>query len=83
MQDNIPAMPKKAQRVTIELDWPENRLDNILLEKMRMDENVKLNTISRGGLKKLFLAGKVQIKGQNAKPSSALAKGTTYIDLLI
>ena len=82
MENNIPVLPKNAVRVTIELNWPESRLDNVLLEKIRTDDNLNVKGISRGALKKMFSDGKVQIKGQNAKPSSALAKGTTYIDLL-
>lgn len=83
MENNIPVQPKNSARVTIELTWPENRLDNILLEKIRTQEdNVALKNISRGGLKKLFTDGKVQIKGQKARPSSGLAKGITYVDIL-
>lgn len=83
MENLIPEQPKNSARVTIELAWPESRLDNILLEKMRTQEdNVALKSISRGGLKKLFIEGKVQIKGQKARPSSSLAKGVTYIDIL-
>ncbi len=83
MENNVPVKPKNSARVTIELTWPEDRLDNILLEKIRtQEENMKLKNLSRAGLKKLFMEGKVQIKGQNAKPSSSLAKGTTYIDIL-
>ena len=81
MENNVPVLPKNAIRVTIDLSWPENRLDNVLLDKIRNEEDVKLRTISRGTLKKMFQEGKVQIKGQNARPSSSLAKGTTYIDL--
>lgn len=83
MEHNIPAVPKNAQRVILELTWPENRLDNILLEKIRTSENGKLNTISRTKLKKLFSDGKIKIKGQNALPSSSIAKGTTYVDLWV
>ena len=83
MENLIPAQPQNSARVTIELTWPESRLDKILHEKMRtQDENPALKSISRGGLKKLFSEGKVQIKGQKARPSSSLAKGITYIDIL-
>jgi 23S rRNA-/tRNA-specific pseudouridylate synthase len=83
MENNVPVKPKNSARITIELTWPEDRLDNILLEKIRtQEENLKLKNVSRSGLKKLFTEGKIQIKGQNAKPSSSLAKGTTYIDIL-
>lgn len=83
MNNNIPVQPKKSVRVIIELNWDEDRLDNILLEKIRnQEDNAALKSISRGRLKKLFAEGKVQIKGQNARPSSALAKGITYVDIL-
>lgn len=81
MEHNIPNVPNNATRIVIELTWPESRLDNVLLEKIRNEEDAKLRSISRGTLKKMFHEGKVQIKGQNAKPSSSLAKGTTYVDL--
>ena len=83
MENNIPARPKNSARVTLTLNWPEDRLDNILLATIReQDENAKLKLVSRAGLKKLFIDGKIQIKGQQAKPSSAIAKGVTYIDIL-
>lgn len=83
MENHIPSIPNNSSRVTINLDWPEKRLDNVLLEHLRTQEsNAKLRSISRGVLKKLFVEGKIQIKGQNARPSSALAKGTTYIDII-
>ena len=84
MEQNIPALPKNASRVVLNLSYPESRMDNILLREMRLlEDNVKLKNITRGALKKLFQDGKVQIKGQRAKTSSALAKGVTYVDLLI
>jgi hypothetical protein len=46
------------------------------------DDNAKLKAISRSKFKELFSTGKVLIKGQRATPSSALAKGITYVDIL-
>jgi 23S rRNA-/tRNA-specific pseudouridylate synthase len=55
-----------------------------LLEAMRMQtENKKLREISRSALKALFTQHKVLIKGQPARPSSSIATGTTYVDVLI
>jgi hypothetical protein len=83
MENNIPQQPKNSARIVLNLDWPETRMDNILLEHIRnQNDNLKLKNVSRAGLKKLFTDGKVQIKGQRAKTSSSLAKGTTYIDIL-
>ncbi len=83
MENNIPELRENAVRVTIELNWPEKRLDNVLLDKIRTQgENLSLKTISRSTLKQLFANGKIQIKGQNARPSSSLAKGITYVDIL-
>jgi hypothetical protein len=77
-----PAVPANAYRVTITLDHPEPRLDNILLDALRKLEDVPLKNISRSGLKDLFNQKKIMIKGQRAKSSSSLAKGTTYIDIV-
>ncbi len=83
MEANIPAIPLNAARVVLTLQFPEERLDNVLLKELReQNENEKLKAVSRAGLKKLFLAGKIRIKGQIAKTSSSVAKGTTYVDIL-
>ncbi|MBS1971332.1 MAG: hypothetical protein JSU04_13575 [Bdellovibrionales bacterium] len=83
MENNIPPRPPKSFRVTLELDRADKRLDNPLLAALRaQDENQKLKNISRTEFKKLFTDGKVMIKGQRAKVSSAVAKGTTYVDIL-
>jgi hypothetical protein len=41
-----------------------------------------LREISRTKMKELFTTGRILIKGQRATPSSALAKGITYVDIL-
>jgi hypothetical protein len=83
MNNTIPPRPENSFRVTINLDYPESRLDNILLEALRnQDENISLKNISRTALKDLFNQKKIMIKGQRAKSSSAIAKGTTYVDIL-
>lgn len=79
----IPPRPAKSHRVVLNLNFREARMDNVLLQALRdQDENQSLKVISRGALKDLFTNGKIQIKGQRAKSSSALAKGVTYVDIL-
>lgn len=83
MTNNIPVQPANSFRVTITLDYGADRLDGILLDALkRQTESEKYKNISRSALKTLFIDGKVTIKGQRAKPSSSLAKGVTYIDIL-
>ena len=83
MKDNIPPLVPNSIRIVIELNKAEKRLDAILLQELRKQNgNLTLREISRGKLKELFATNKIQIKGQIARPSSALAKGTTYIDIL-
>ncbi len=79
----VPVPTPNAFRVTLTLDYPASRMDNVLLKALReQDENEELKNISRAALKELFLQKKILIKGQRAKSSSALAKGTTYVDIL-
>lgn len=80
---NEPEKPANSFRIVLNLDYPEPRMDNVLLNALReQDENVTLKNISRGALKDLFNNKKILIKGQRAKSNSALAKGTTYVDIL-
>jgi 23S rRNA-/tRNA-specific pseudouridylate synthase len=59
-------------------------MDNVLLNALReQNENPTLKTISRTALKELFNEKKIFIKGQRAKSNSSLAKGTTYVDILL
>lgn len=83
MQDQIPPQPANSFRIVLELYRAEKRLDNVLLQAIRaQNENLDLREVSRTTFKDLFNSGKIQIKGQNARPSSAVAKGTTYVDIL-
>lgn len=83
MQDFIPPKPANSFRVVIELNSSGQRLDAILLKKLReQKDNLDLFNISRMKFKELFTTGKIQIKGQRATPSSEIAAGTTYIDIL-
>ncbi len=83
MSDLVPPRPPKSTRIVLKLGQSEKRLDNVLLAALReQSENSKLKAISRVDFKELFNSGKVMIKGQKAKPSSGLAAGTTYVDIL-
>ncbi|AZZ36302.1 hypothetical protein CIK05_05690 [Bdellovibrio sp. qaytius] len=83
MQDHIPPQPANSFRITLDLMRAERRLDAILLQAIKaQSENLTLREISRTAFKELFASGKIQIKGQNATPSSGLARGITYVDIL-
>ena len=83
MQDNIPPQPANSFRITLDLMRQERRLDAILLQAIKaQNENLTLREITRTAFKELFASGKIQIKGQNATPSSGLARGITYVDIL-
>lgn len=83
MQDNIPPQAQNSFRIVLELNRAEKRLDSVLLQALRdQNENINLKNISRVAFKELFKNSKILIKGQNARTSSALAKGTTYVDIL-
>lgn len=83
MQDHIPVRPAGSFRVVLELNSSGSRLDSVLLRTLReQKENLDLQNISRTVYKDLFQSGKIMIKGQRARPSSTLAKGTTYVDIL-
>lgn len=83
MQEFIPPKPAKSFRIILELTRPEKRLDVVLLAEIKLqNDNLTLREITRTQFKELFKNGKILIKGQKANPSSALAKGTTYIDIL-
>lgn len=83
MIDKIPPQPANSFRIVLELSRSEKRLDSILLQAIKQqNENLTLREISRTEFKELFNTSRIQIKGQNARPSSALAKGITYVDIL-
>jgi hypothetical protein len=80
---NLPEQPANSFRIALTLEYPEARMDNVLLNALRaQSENEKLKNISRGALKDLFNNKRILIKGQRAKSNSALAKGITYVDIL-
>lgn len=83
MSEKIPPQPTNSFRITLELYRAEKRLDSVLLQAIKQqNDNLDLREISRTAFKELFNSGKIQIKGQNARPSSGLAKGITYVDIL-
>jgi hypothetical protein len=87
MTDSTPApmtQPENSLRLVLNLSTPRPRIDQVLIEELRkQNENLDLKIISRMKLKELFKKKKVQIKGQSAVPSSSLAQGTTYVDILL
>jgi hypothetical protein len=83
MEDFIPPQPPKSFRIVLELNRSEKRLDNVLLAAIKaQNENLDLREVTRTKFKELFNTGKILIKGQRATPSSAVAKGLTYVDIL-
>jgi hypothetical protein len=83
MQDFIPPQPEKSFRITLDLDRAQDRLDSCLLAAMKAQtQQPSLSQMSRSKFKHLFNSGHVLIKGQRAKPTSSLAKGITYVDIL-
>jgi len=83
IQDFIPPQPPKSFRIVLELNKSEKRLDNVLLSAIKQQNgNLNLREITRTTFKELFKSGKILIKGQKANPSSSVAKGTTYVDIL-
>lgn len=84
MNNPIPPQPPKSFRIVLNLNRSESRMDNVLLAALReQNDDLNMKNISRSQLKEFFNNGQVQIKGQNARPSSGLAKGTTYVDILL
>ena len=78
-----PPQPPHSYRITLTLNAPVKRLDTILLNALRdQNDNASLKSLTRKQFKDLFASKRVLIKGQPAKPSSSLAKGETCIDIL-
>lgn len=83
MSTNTPPPVDNAFRVTLTLASGKPRLDQVLIEELRkQSKNLDLKNLSRTGLKDLFKKRRIRIKGQAALPSSSLAQGTTYVDLI-
>lgn len=83
MTDFIPKQPPRSFRIILNLERHESRMDTVLLNALKAQkENLDMKNISRGKLKEYFVNGQIEIKGQIARPSSSLAKGLTYVDIL-
>lgn len=83
MSTHVPVIPANSIRIVLELNRAEKRLDNVLLTALRAQkENIDLRNITRTTFKDLFTEGQILIKGQRATPSSAVAKGLTYVDIV-
>ena len=81
--ENVPPVPPNSFRVILKQLSRGGRLDSALMEALRnQKENLTLKNITRTQFKALFEEKRIQIKGQPAKPSSSLAAGVTYVDLL-
>jgi hypothetical protein len=77
-----PPQPSNSFRVKLELTTRQ-RIDNVLLAELkRQDDNAALKSISRTAFKQLFKEKRIMLKGQSAVPSSLLATGVTYVDIL-
>lgn len=75
--------PANSFRMTLDVLSAKPRLDSVLLEELRkQSRNTLLKRITRTEFKELFKKKRIQIKGQPATPSSALAAGTTEVDIL-
>jgi hypothetical protein len=83
MNEFVPTQPAKSHRIVLDLLVRQKRLDTVLLEALKNQESgAKYQLVTRTQFKDLFKEGRITIKGQRAGPSSALAKGVTYIDIL-
>lgn len=78
-----PQKPTNSFRLTLVLTSPRPRIDQVLREELKKQKkNLALANMSRLGFKELFKKKRIRIKGQPAVPSSSLAKGTTYVDII-
>lgn len=86
MEQKIPPtlpQPPRSFRIILTLTSRCPRIDQVLLEALRKQkENFTLRNISRSEFKELFSKKRIRIKGQPARPSSALAEGSTVVDIL-
>jgi hypothetical protein len=79
----VPPRPRGSFRIVLSLSAPVARLDTVLIEALRtQNRNKDLSILSRAKLKELFAKKRVRIKNQAATPSSSIAKGVTYVDIL-
>ena len=77
-----PEQPPNSFRVVLDLATSQ-RIDAVLLAELRnQNRNPELKIISRKVFKELFKTRRIQLKGQSAVPSSFLASGVSYVDIL-
>ena len=68
MNITIPEKPADCFRITLNLEHAQDRMDNVLLEALRsQDENSDLKNISRTALKNLLLYSLIKAIGQLGK----------------
>ncbi len=78
-----PEKLRNSFRLTLELTSPHRRIDQVIIEELRsQNRNFALRNLSRTEFKDLFKKKRIRIKGQSAVPSSSLARGVTYVDIL-
>lgn len=79
----VPPQPANSFRVILTVTTHKPRLDVVLMEALRnQNRNLDLKILSRNAFKALFEKKHIRIKGQPARPSSTLAKGITYVDII-
>jgi len=85
IQEHFPThQPANSYRLALTLTSARPRIDQVLIEELRkQSDHLDLKNISRTAFKELFKKKRIRIKGQPAVPSSALAQGTTYVDILL
>ena len=81
-EQNLPPPIPGAFRIKLVMNSRQPRLDIHLLEALRASEHGALKRVSRSQFKRLFDDKKILIKGQPARPSSSLAAGITWVDIL-
>ncbi len=75
--------PENSFRITLSVLTARPRIDQVLLTELRKQSgNTQLKRISRTEFKELFKKKRIRIKGQAATPASALAAGTTEVDII-
>lgn len=79
----VPPQPADAFRVVLNVTAHKPRLDVVLMDALRnQNRNLDLKILSRTAFKELFAKKHIRIKGQPARPSSTLAVGVTYVDII-
>jgi predicted RNA binding protein with dsRBD fold (UPF0201 family) len=78
-----PPQPDNSFRIVLNVASNGQRLDGLLLGELReQNRNQRLKDVTRSMLKKLFNEKRICLKGQPARPSSSLARGVSFVDIL-